>query len=40
MVTVVSLVVYAETVAATPVVVARLGKYTVVVAAPAPAFGK
>jgi hypothetical protein len=40
MVIVVNFVVYAETVAATPIVVAKLGKYTVVVAAPAPAFGK
>jgi hypothetical protein len=35
MVTVASFVVYAETVAAAPIVVARLEKYTVVVAAPA-----
>jgi hypothetical protein len=37
MVTVASFVVYAETITATPIAVAKLGKYTVVVAAPAPA---
>jgi hypothetical protein len=39
MATVASFVVYAETVIATPIAVAKLGKYAVV-AAPAPAFGK
>jgi hypothetical protein len=40
MVTVASFVAYAETVTVTPIAVAKIEKYTVVVAAPSPAFGK